>query len=155
MFIITQANRDDAASILALQKRAYESEARLYNDGNIPPLLQGLDSLIDEINKTTVLKSTDRGQIVGSVRSYMNDCVCMIGRLIVEPEYRKRGIGTALLQAIEKASPQAAQFDLFTGSRSQDNIRLYLRHGYEITHTKQLSDKLTLVYMTKRVMPIT
>lgn len=45
MPIITAASPADAAAILALQKLAYQSEARLYNDFSIPPLLQTLEEL--------------------------------------------------------------------------------------------------------------
>lgn len=36
---ITIAGRDDAAAILELQRLAYQSEAELYQDWNIPPLI--------------------------------------------------------------------------------------------------------------------
>jgi hypothetical protein len=38
--IIEQAGVEDAGEILRLQKLAYQSEARIYNDYTIPPLLQ-------------------------------------------------------------------------------------------------------------------
>jgi ribosomal protein S18 acetylase RimI-like enzyme len=147
---IARATVADAGQILALQKRAYESEARIYNDWNIPPLTQGLGGLVEEIEKTTVLKATDGERIVGSVRATSKNGVCSIGRLIVEPERQGQGLGTKLLQAIEAAHPQANRFELFTGSRSEGNIRLYQRHGYEITEAKHLSEHVTLVFMVKR-----
>jgi ribosomal protein S18 acetylase RimI-like enzyme len=150
MPVITRATVSDASDILALQKRAYESEARIYNDWNIPPLTQGLDALIEEIEETTVLKATDGQRILGSVRATLKNEVCSIGRLIVEPERQGQGLGSALLQAIEAACPKATRFELFTGSKSEGNIRLYRRHGYEITGTKRLSEHVTLVFMGKR-----
>jgi ribosomal protein S18 acetylase RimI-like enzyme len=147
---IARATVDDAGQILALQKRAYESEARTYNDWSIPPLTQGLGALVEEIEKTTVLKTTVEQRIVGSVRATLNSEVCSIGRLIVEPEHQGQGLGTKLLEAIEAAHPEAKRFELFTGSRSEGNIRLYRRHGYEVTETKQLSEHVTLVFMVKR-----
>jgi predicted N-acetyltransferase YhbS len=147
---ITQATVADAGQILALQKRAYESEARTYNDWSIPPLSQSLGALVEEIEKTTVLKATEGQQIIGSVRATAQNGVCSIGRLIVEPKRQGQGVGTKLLQAIEAAYPNANRFELFTGSRSDGNIRLYRRHGYEITETKQISEQVTLVFMGKR-----
>jgi predicted N-acetyltransferase YhbS len=147
---ISQATVADAGQILALQKRAYESEARTYNDWSIPPLSQSLGALVEEIEKTTVLKATEGQQIIGSVRATAQNGVCSIGRLIVEPERQGQGVGTKLLHAIEAAYPNANRFELFTGSRSDGNIRLYRRHGYEITETKQISEQVTLVFMGKR-----
>jgi len=149
MSAITPAEIDDAEVILSLQKRAYESEARLYNDWTIPPLTQSLDSLKDEISAGSVLKYSQGEAIIGSVRASLQDNKCEIGRLIVAPEFQGQGIGSALLAAIEARFPKAHSFELFTGSRSEGNIRLYRRHGYEIVATKALSPAVTLVFMSK------
>jgi ribosomal protein S18 acetylase RimI-like enzyme len=149
MNTITLAEIDDAEAILGLQKRAYESEAKLYNDWSIPPLTQSLDSLKAEILAGGVLKYSQGKAIIGSVRASLQDGKCEIGRLIVAPEFQGQGIGSALLAAIEARFPNAQCFALFTGSRSAGNIRLYRRHGYEIVTTKALSPAVTLVFMSK------
>lgn len=149
MSTIVTAACTDAASILALQRRAYESEAILYGDWTISPLLQNLESLLEEIQSATVLKASEAQVVVGSVRATLHDKTCMIGRLIVEPALQGQGIGSSLLQAIEAMFPQAELFELFTGSKSERNIRLYRRHGYEITGAKQLSGQVSFVVMTK------
>ncbi|MDR0776913.1 MAG: GNAT family N-acetyltransferase [Azonexus sp.] len=146
---ITSAKIDDAEAILSLQKHAYESEAKLYNDWAIPPLTQPLDSLKAEILAGGVLKYSQGGAIIGSVRASLQDGKCEIGRLIVAPEFQGQGIGSALLTAIEAKFLYAHGFELFTGSRSEGNIRLYRRHGYEIVTTKTLSPAVTLVFMSK------
>ena len=149
MNTITLAEIDDAEAILSLQKRAYESEAKLYNDWAIPPLIQSLDSLKDEILTGGVLKYSQGEAIIGSVRASLQNGKCEIGRLIVAPEFQGQGIGSTLLTAIEARFPHAHSFELFTGSKSEGNIRLYRRHGYEITTTKVLSPAVTLVFMSK------
>lgn len=149
MPILAFATTADAAAILALQRRAYEAEARLYQDWTIPPLVQDLASLQAEIGTAVVLKAVEGGAIVGSVRACLDDGVCRIGRLMVEPARQGQGIGSALLGAIEAAFPQARCFELFTGSRSADNIGLYRRHGYAITGTRRLSERVTLVILRK------
>jgi GNAT superfamily N-acetyltransferase len=149
MTAIARATLDDAAAILALQKRAYESEARLYDDWAIPPLTQTLESLREEIAAMCVLQASQDGVIVGSVRGREAEGICQIGRLMVEPRYQGQGLGSALLAAIESQFPAPKCFELFTGSRSEANIRLYLRHGYEVVTMKQHSPQVTLVYMSK------
>jgi hypothetical protein len=42
--IIEEATVSDAEEILALQKLAYQSEAEIYNDFGIPPLVQTLEA---------------------------------------------------------------------------------------------------------------
>jgi ribosomal protein S18 acetylase RimI-like enzyme len=149
VFAIQPATVADATQILALQQLAYESEARLYEDWTIPPLTQTLESLRSELHNDTVLKAVDDQVIVGSVRATVSDNICQIGRLMVHPTHQGRGIGTALMQAIEALFPAASGFELFTGSRSEGNIRLYIRLGYAVTGARRVSDRVTLVVLSK------
>jgi len=149
VFHISIATAEDAAEILALQRLAYESEARLYNDWSIPPMTQTLESLIAEIRTETVLKAIEGPSIIGSVRARLAADVCLIGRLMVDPARQGRGIGAALLRAIEDLFPQVRAFELFTGGRSEGNIRLYTRFGYAVTGTRVASAEISLVVLTK------
>ena len=149
MLTIALATSADAAPILALQRRAYAAEARLYDDWTIPPLTQSLASLLAEIESTTVLKACVGGALVGSVRARLAEQTCLVGRLFVEPLRQRQGIGGALLAAIEAQFVSAAVFELFTGSRSESNIRLYRRHGYAVATTRRLSAQVDIVVMRK------
>jgi ribosomal protein S18 acetylase RimI-like enzyme len=153
MDTISKAVCEDAEAILDLQKRAYESEARLYGDWSIPPLTQTLAQLREEMSGSCVLKCMRDGAIVGSVRAHTVNGACQVGRLIVEPECQRQGIGSALLRAIQREFPDAFRFELFTGDKSEGNIRLYRRHGYEMTGTRALSPQVVLVCMAKDVGP--
>jgi ribosomal protein S18 acetylase RimI-like enzyme len=147
---IERASADDAPAILALQKLAYQSEARLYDDWNLPPLTQTLDSLRAEFDAARVLKALDGDRIVGAVRAREAAGNCHVGRLVVSPELQGRGIGTRLLRAIEAEFPKVDCFELFTGSRSEANIRLYERLGYRRSRQQALSPSLTLQFLEKR-----
>jgi len=146
---ISRASITDVAEILELQRLAYQSEAVLYNDWSIPPLKQTLENMQHDLQTMTVLKACEDGRIVGSVRGALADGCCQVGRLIVHPDFQRRGIGSALLRALEAELPQATCFELFTGSRSEANIRLYQRLGYRIFVQKRLSDAVELVYLGK------
>ncbi len=149
MITISRATPEDAETILALQKLAYQSEARLYNDWSLPPLTQTLDSLRNEFADSAVLKATMADRIVGSVRAKVSGGTCAIERLIVHPEFQGQGIGSQLLRAAEASCAGVARFELFTGSKSEGNLRLYQRHGYTITHTQPISPTVTLTYLEK------
>lgn len=149
MTTVSKASLEDAPAILALQRAAYESEARLYNDWSIPPLQQTLEQLQAEFRVGLVLKAVAGSALLGSVRAQVKGGTVQIGRLVVEPSAQRQGIGSTLLRAIETAFPSAEHFELFTGSRSEANIRLYERHGYAVTHSQELSPNLTLVFMHK------
>ena len=70
------------------------------------------------------------GCIVGSVRAYLSEGTCYVGRLIVDPGVQNQGIGTRLMSEIEQAFSHAARFELFTGHLSERNLYLYHKLGY-------------------------
>lgn len=149
---ISRASLADAEAILTLQKLAYQSEARLYDDWSLPPLTQDIESLREEFRTSLVLKATvAEDRLVGSVRAEVDDVsgTAAIGRLIVQPEFQGRGIGSELLKAVEAACAGVARLELFTGSRSEATIRLYQRHGYVVTRTEPVSPTLSLTYLEK------
>jgi len=148
--LITPANPDDANEILTLQKLAYQSEAKLNNDWTIPPLTQTLIEIEAEFKTTVFLKAVWEDKIIGSVKGYFSSGTCFIGRLIVHPDFQGKGIGTMLMENIEKAFPDADRFELFTGIKSFHNIRFYQRLGYESCREEDLSSQVRLVFMEKR-----
>ncbi len=147
---IIQAEAGDAAEILALQKVAYQGEAKLNNDWTIPPLTQTLPEIEAEFGTKTFLKVVDKGKIIGSVRAVLDSGTCHIGRLMVFPEYQGKGIGTRMMEKIETAFSNAERFELFTGTRSAHNIRLYKRLGYRACREIDISPKVRLVFMEKQ-----
>jgi len=149
---ITEVNEDDLENILALQRRCYQSEALLYNNLNIPPLQQNLNQLTTEfIQSTVILKIVIESQIVGSVRAFSENGSCFIGRLIVDPDFQNRGIGYALMNAIEDCFKDCDRYELFTGHRSEKNLYLYRKLGYRIFKEQKIDDGLILVFLEKKV----
>jgi ribosomal protein S18 acetylase RimI-like enzyme len=150
---IEKATVLDAEKILALQKLAYQSEAELYNDFNIPPLLQTLESIGNDFENQFFLKAVIDRRIIGSVRAFVKEGTCYIGRLIVRPEFQNRGIGTKLMYEIEKIFNQSKRFELFTGDKSERNLYLYQRLGYRVFKTAKITDQTTIVYLEKKNEP--
>lgn len=147
--IVQSAEPGDAAEILELQKLAYWSEAAIYNEFAIPPLTQTLEEMRADLANQTCLKATVDDCIVGSVRAYLKEGTCFVGRLIVHPSFENRGIGTSLMAEIEDAFSHAARFELFTGRLSERNLYLYRKLGYRPFKQERISDALTLVYLEK------
>jgi hypothetical protein len=67
---IKKASIDDVEEILRLQKQSYLSEAELYNDYSIKPLIQTLDDIKQDFSKQIFLKAVidDNTTIFGSVK---------------------------------------------------------------------------------------
>lgn len=150
---ILPATTADAEPILTLQKLAYASEARLYDDDTLPPLTQTLEQMRVDLERQVVLKAVIDDAIVGSVRAQTRDEVCHIGRLIVHPTLQGRGIGTRLMTAIEARFATAPRYELFTGERSARNLRLYERLGYRRQRVAALDAKTSVVFLDKPGQP--
>ena len=154
---ITPAPVDAAQEILDLQRAAYQVEARRYGVTDLPPLTQTLDDLIAEYATHTILvaryspgiATTPNDPIVGSVRARVVDGTAHIGRLVVTPDMHGRGIGRQLLWGIERSTAPVTRYELFTGHRSDRNLRMYERAGYRRIRTERQSDRVSLVYMEK------
>ena len=148
MFIIN-AEHADLPTILQLQYLAYQSEADLFGSRDIPPLKQTLDEVIKEFNSGIILKMIDdKNNIIGSVRDKEIDGTVYIGKLMVHPDHQHKGYGTLLLSEIEKCFPDK-RYELFTSTRSIDNIRLYQKLGYKIFARKAVNDELEFMYLEK------
>lgn len=147
--LLEQATSLDAEQILALQKLAYQSEAVLYNDYSLPPLIQTLEDICREFTKQIFLKALVGENLVGSVRAFAESDTCFIGRLVVHPQFQKRGVGSSLMTKIEERFKRAGRFELFTGHKSEGNILLYKKLGYIAFKTEKVTDTLSLVFMEK------
>ena len=147
--MIGQAEFDDLNEILQLQYLAYQSEAALFGSKDIPPLKQTLEEVQAEFRSGVILKMTAAdGRIIGSVRAREQDGTVYIGKLMVHPDFQRKGYGSALLTAIENRFP-GKRYELFTSSRSADNLRLYQKRGYTEFARKAVNDELQFVYLEK------
>jgi ribosomal protein S18 acetylase RimI-like enzyme len=148
------AEPSDAREILALQKRAYQSEAVLYNDFSIPPLMQTLEELEHEFSDHVFLALKLEQQIIASARVKLEHGTAFIGRLIVHPDFQRQGLGTQLMQQLEQRwREDIERFELFTGHNSTSNLRLYEKLGYQEFKRQTVNDHLILVYLEKRRQP--
>jgi ech hydrogenase subunit C len=167
------AEKSDASQILALQKAAYQSEAGIYGDEGLPALQQTLAELEDEFDRrpnreasylgargpqqdprkdpdhVVFLKAIVNGKIIGAVRGYAVDDTAYLSRVIVHPYFQGRGIGRRLTEEIEKAFPGVKRFEIFTGHRSERNLRQFHKLGYKEFKTEPFTAAITWVYLQK------
>ncbi|MFD7611105.1 GNAT family N-acetyltransferase [Streptomyces sp. NPDC059828] len=152
---ITAAAVQDAEHILKLQYLCYQSEAALYGDYSIEPLTQTLEDLRAELARGHALVARLGDEVIASVRGEVDEAgVARIAKLIVHPRMQRHGLGGRLLGAIEThfaADSAAKRFQLFTGHRSDRNLRLYRRHGYAPVSELSAGPRLTVITLEKRV----
>ncbi|GAA1777692.1 GNAT family N-acetyltransferase [Streptomonospora arabica] len=154
--VIGAASADDAGEIWTLQRAAFVDEAQLYGDPFILPLAETADNVRRAVEGAGhVLTAVEGHRIVGAVRGRAEDATGLLNRLCVAPDRRHRGIGRALVRALEErmahAHPGLAAFTVFTGQQNEAHLRLYRSLGYTETGRERMSDHLALVHMRKAV----
>ncbi len=153
---ILPATRDDLPEILEVQRRAFTHTAALYDlaPEYFPPLGEELDDVYASFDRGEVaLKAVgDDGRIIGAIRADVSGDSAEITRLMVDDGYTGRGVGAALLAALETALPADVRtIELFTGERNVGAIRLYERVGYTVTRTEEFEPGVVFVFMDKQL----
>jgi ribosomal protein S18 acetylase RimI-like enzyme len=146
---IRKATQNDLPKILGIQKQAFLSEAKRYNDFSIPPLHQTIEELVQEFTEKQIWVGTINNEIVGSVRVFSKNGIGYIGKLIVSPEHQNKGIGRTLMNHAETELKDVEKIELFTGEKSDKNIYLYKSMGYEIINIIKETENVNLVLMEK------
>ncbi|MEU3308658.1 GNAT family N-acetyltransferase [Nocardiopsis sp. NPDC055551] len=161
MFEIHPATVADAGELFTLQRAAYVDEAQTYGDPFILPLTEGLSRIEGLLasGDALVLKAVVGHRLVGAVRAATTDTTGVVGRLVVAPDVRGRGIARALMERLEedlrRRRPELAALTLFSGAQNTTEQRLYRRLGYAETHRERVADHLVMVHMRKELGRVT
>lgn len=144
---------DDAGEVLTLQRAAFVQEALIYNAVDMPPLTQTLDEVRGELEENLGCVALDGERMVGCVRARIDGDLLLIGRIAIAPDQQGAGLGTALLSAVEERGREAGATtaELFTGSLSEANLRLYEREGYEESERVPGDDGTAQVFLRKQL----
>lgn len=148
---ILKAEKSDLKDILELQYTSYQSEALINNNFNIQPLTQTLDELEQEYENFIILKAIINNKIIGSVRAYEEKESCYIGKLIVHPDHQNNGLVSKLMKKIELLFNYCNRYELFTSGKSEKNLYLYGKLGYQPFKTIEMDNNLKLIYLEKRI----
>jgi tRNA (guanine37-N1)-methyltransferase len=147
---VRTATPGDAGELLTLQLACWVTEAFANETLDIPPLREDLDDVLGWLATWTTLVVHAGDRLVGAVRGRLDGETWDIGRLMVAPDLRGRGLGRWLLaQAEAAAPPEARQVSLFTGAQSVANLRMYKKAGYR--PVPEQSDDPGVVHLGKRI----
>ena len=144
---ISIKDEQTAAQVLAVQLPAYRVEAALIQFEDIPPLKDNVSSL--QQCGETFHGYYDGEHLAGAVSFKREGGTIDIHRMIVHPEYFRRGIAQALLQHVERLHPDAHTFIVATGARNDPAKRLYEKNGYELVREQEAAPGLTLSFFQK------
>lgn len=140
----------DAGELLTLQLACWVTEAHANPGVDIPPLRETLDDVSAWLREWTTFVVRAEGRLVGAVRGRLAGDTWDVGRLMVAPDLRGRGLGRWLLSHVEAAAPpDTRRLALFTGAGSAANLRMYHRAGYRRDPVQP--DEPGVVHLSKRV----
>lgn len=138
--------------MLALQRRAFEEEGRRCGTRDIPPLTEPVDAIAAHIRSQLALVATHGDErIVGCVRGVVEQDVCTVRALVVDPAVQGCGIGTRLLRALEAALQGVRRIALTTNTVMEGNVPFYQRHGYEVDTYTEPAPGIRLAHLSKSV----
>ncbi|MDE9367893.1 tRNA (guanosine(37)-N1)-methyltransferase TrmD [Luteipulveratus sp. YIM 133132] len=128
---LVPATPGDVGELLTMTHACWLKETLANRTFDIPAVHETVETLSASLAEWQTYVLRAQGRLVGSVRGRLDGDVWEIGRLMVAPDLRGRGLGRALLSRIEAVAPQAARsYSLITGAASADNQRMYKKAGY-------------------------
>jgi PPOX class probable F420-dependent enzyme len=128
---IDEAGADHAEEVLRAMQRAFEQ----YRSSLQPPS-SALDETVEDVRaaiaKGGAFVARDGETVVGSARYEFRPGYTYAERVAVDPAYRGRGVGAALMQAIERVARAAGYTEVRIGVRANlpGNLRFYEELGY-------------------------
>lgn len=148
---IRRALRQDADAMYALQQRAFAEEGRRCGTRDILPLMEQATAIAEHIAHHVALVATEGDVLVGGIRGIVEQGVCTVRGLVVEPTRQGAGLGTRLLRALEAEVASVSRIDLTTNTVMEGNVPFYERHGYAVVDRTSPLPGVTLAHMTKTV----
>ena len=146
---IERATLRDVPEILELQYRAFCPVCKELDWSDAPTVTETIEQAYADFPNSTVLKmGADDGRIIGSVRGKTDNGSLYIGRLMVLPEFQKKGYGKILLREIQSVMPHKRAW-LGTSGETEKTIAFYKREGFSIFNTETLDNGHTWISMEK------
>lgn len=128
---VRTATPSDAGELLTLQLACWVREAQANETLDIPPLREDLAAVQAWLGTWTTFVVRSGSRLVAAVRGRLEGDTWEVGRLMVAPDLRGRGLGRWLLGHVESAAPAVARrVSLVTGARSEANLRMCKKAGY-------------------------
>jgi ribosomal protein S18 acetylase RimI-like enzyme len=146
IFSLNMTDMTHAQQVLAIQKLAYRVEADLIGFEGIPPLHETLVDL--QQSEETFMGYYVDDVLAGALSYALINTTLDIGRLVVHPNYFRRGIGKALVEFVETVSG-VEKVIVSTGALNTPARQLYERIGYQLIEEVKLVEGLVIARYEK------
>jgi len=148
------ATIQDVPELLELQHQTFGPQCIELGWEDAPPMTESLEQAYEDFAQYMTLKvQNDEGRIIGSIRGNVTEGSLYMGRLMVLPEYQRRGIGKQLFGEIQRLLVHNRAW-LCTCKQVPAPYEFYLREGFRPFKNEIVGPGLTWVYMEKCKMSL-
>ncbi len=154
----TDLKPSEIQALTPLMKAAFDEDTRMHTnlleDGpwgyDTGELLHCLLEEKQAISKTIWCEK----ERIGEYTVIPKGTVYTLDMLFIDPKYASKGIGTAVLKDIEKAYPDAEQWNVETPAYSTRNRHFYEKCGFKVVREKTYSDGAKSLIFEKYMISI-
>jgi ribosomal protein S18 acetylase RimI-like enzyme len=134
-------------ALVAVQRASYRIEAQLLGTDDLPPLRERAADV--RASGETFLGAWLDGDLVGAVSwKRTADGTVDVHRLVVHPDAFRRGVASALFDALEAAAPGAAMV-VATGVANHPARALYARRGFRTVRERVVHGGVRIVELQR------
>jgi ribosomal protein S18 acetylase RimI-like enzyme len=142
--------QETAEEVWALQHPAYRVEAELIGVADLPPLRDTVKSLQACGESFWGYQDEDEGDLIGAI-SFESEreghyTIC---RLMVHPDFMRRGIGSLLMRHLLSESSRFATWTVTAEVRNLPAISLYESFGFERRDTFKPTPGITMLRLER------
>jgi ribosomal protein S18 acetylase RimI-like enzyme len=126
--ILNLSDLQEVEQILALQKASYSIEAALIGFDDLPPLKDTAATL--QSCGETFYGYFVESELVGAIAYKRAGTLLDIHRMMVAPNFFRRGIAGKLLKFVQEKERDATRIIVQTGAKNDPAKNLYVRYGF-------------------------
>ncbi|MBS4174596.1 GNAT family N-acetyltransferase [Bacillus sp. FJAT-49736] len=146
--LLNITDREIAEQVLRIQLPAYEVEAKLMNFYDIPPLHDTVDSIME--SQEVFYGAFLDGKLAGATSVEKENQSLQICRLVVHPDFFRKGIGKQLVQHIFEVYHFVEKFEVSTGENNSPAKNLYKKLGFEEINRIEIAPNIYITCFEKK-----
>jgi GNAT superfamily N-acetyltransferase len=129
---VTVAGESDASGISELYRKVWAPYRDQFPKDLMDNRMPSPDDILATMKTKTYFVVRDADNIIGVARATLEHGACLLDRMVVLPEYRGKGVGKALTQAIIDFArrEKAAKVWLDTSPKLAEAVALYESMGF-------------------------
>jgi len=146
--LLNLADIDVVQEIMSVQKAAYSQEAELIGFSGIPALADTPSAIQDSDEMFFGFRI--KGRIVGVVSVQGDDDTLDICRMVIHPDYHRRGVASQLLRFVVQREQAGRRIRVSTAVKNKPALSLYGKSGFTPVSRRRSKDGAELITLEKR-----